>query len=82
MKRIIIGFVIFISALSLCAARQDTSRKTNGELLTLLDSELAKRDDYVAQRRHAIDSVSSLIPADSLHAADRYIEVGVLPGRH
>lgn len=80
MKRIIIGFVIFISALSLCAARQDTSRKTNGELLTLLDSELAKRDDYVAQRRHAIDSVSSLIPADSLHAADRYIEVGVLLG--
>lgn len=75
---IIIFFLLLGSPVLFCTGKMPDSV---GGILDLLDKELAKRDSYVAVRKHKIDSVKSLIATDTLARELHYLALGELTGK-
>lgn len=79
MKSFITGLIIILSALPAVAETSDDFPTSNRELLELLDTEIARRDDYIGRRNAKVDSVKALIALDSL-TVGHYFALGDLMG--
>ncbi|MDE6061802.1 MAG: hypothetical protein K2G00_03465, partial [Duncaniella sp.] len=79
MKSFITGLIIILSALPAVAETSHDFPKSNRELLEMLATEIARRDDYIGRRNAKVDSVKALIAVDSL-AVGHYFALGDLMG--
>lgn len=79
MKGFITGIIIILSVLTAIAENSSRLPSSNRELLTLLDSEINHRSDYILKRKASADSVKALIAVDSL-SVEHYFTLGRLMG--
>lgn len=78
MKKLITGLILTLMALASHATTVASLPSGNGEMLALLDRELANRDTYIERRVHRIDSLKKLMEVDTTGLVGKYLEFGNL----